>query len=71
MTDQTVIDALKRQFEALDATHCSAELAIARQILRDLDGYDVGSGWIEQDAGFLVHALIAYAAILQDHGVKV
>jgi hypothetical protein len=66
--DPYIIAALKKQFEALDATHISAEEAIAHSIIRDLDGYDTGSGWRNADAKFLANALVAYAQILQDHG---
>lgn len=67
-----IIAALKKQFEALDATHISAEEAIAQSIIRDLDGYDTGTGtgWRNADAKFLANALVAYAQILQEHGVK-
>lgn len=65
-----VISALKKQFEALDATHISAEEAIARSILRSLDGYDTGAGWRNADIKFLTSALVAYAQILRDHGAK-
>jgi hypothetical protein len=65
-----IIAALKEQFEALDATHMSAEEAIAQSILRDLDGYVSDSGWFNADGKLLANALVAFAQILQDHGVK-
>lgn len=65
-----IIEAIKKQFGDLDATHVSAEEAIASRLLRDLDGYDTGSGWMAADTAFLANALVAYARLLQEHGVR-
>lgn len=48
----------------------SAEKAIASRILGDLWGYKHGSKYASQDVETLQAALIAYAKMLQEAGVK-
>lgn len=48
----------------------SAELAIANRLISDLLGYRKNSIYREIDAENLATALVAYAQLLQEHGVK-
>ena len=58
-------------FGRLDATHRSAESAIADRIIADLFGYQHRSKYRPHDAEQLATALQAYAKMLQDAGVTV
>ena len=69
-THNQTIEQWAATFATLPAPQ-SAERAIAHHILGDLLGYNSNSQYRIVDAANLENALIAYARLLQEHGVKV
>lgn len=65
------INQMAGLFGDLCATHFSSEEAVARHILRNLDGYNSTTRTLQGDVEKMVIYIQAYAKLLQDAGVKV
>jgi len=63
------VEKWKDIFSVLPAPH-SAEEAIAQRIIGDMVGYKHNSKYRSDDAKSLANALVAYAQLLQEYGVK-
>ena len=69
--NQAQINGYVHSLGTANATHCSAEEAAASVILNSLAGYNHRSKHRAADLQRIESAIVAYAKLLQDAGVKV